>query len=251
MQQTAKISIKELTQYARGQLVGRYGIAILLATFPAVVEFTVSTLLGSSDYSTNASYFLSIAITLVIDLLMGIFIYGQSLSFVKLARGVEQPRPSDLFYGFKNNMDKAIILQVPYTVASLLCLIPSILIQLGVIQVEQNKLLTFEFAYLLVQQIIFVIINMWLGMSFYILSDNPDMEAVEIFKTSAEMMKGNRLKYALVYIVSIPLVLVSFLACCFGVFVFEGYFKTILANIYLLLKGERPWSINNHFDQRV
>ena len=58
-------------------------------------------------------------------------------------------------------------------------------------------------------------------------------------------MKKKKGRLALTYLSCIPLFIVSLLACGIGVLWFAPFFQTLLANFYLDLIKEEPWTPKN------
>lgn len=238
-----KVNLKEVMGYARGQLIGKYGIAICVALLPVLLETLVSTLTTSG--TTTSGMLISVLISVIVNLLIGVLVYGQTKVFLCIARGDKAPTMSLFFESLKENLDKAILIQVPFTLTSLLSIVPAILYRLGILHVPDEKLQAFELLMTLGQFLLIVILKSFVGMAFYILADHPEMDAGAILNKSIEMLSGYRLKYLLIYLVTFPLLLASFVACFVGVFWFQAYLLTIISDFYLVLNGEKPWSIED------
>jgi uncharacterized membrane protein len=122
---------------------------------------------------------------------------GISSFFLNLVRGNEV-RVEQMFDGFKNYVPS---------------LIMTILITLAV---------GFGLVLLIVPGII---IGIGFSMSYFILADNPQMDAVSAMKASWEMMKGNKADY---FVFS----LLSILLCILGLIVFVVGFFYVVPIIY-------------------
>lgn len=233
----AKLS--KLRANARGQLIGKYPVAILATTTVVLIESIVSSLADANTiYSTTSGYLTALVISLVIDLLMGIFHYGEAVFFLKIARGDENVRISDIFSGFKTVMDKSILVQSMFTGFSLLALIPSILVRFDIIFVPEEYSKLCEFGFIALSYLLTFLSYLYFGLSFYLLVDHNDWSALQIFKESLYLMKKKKGRYFMIYLTSIPLLLLGLIACGVGLFWFEAYFKTLLANFYLDAIGE-------------
>lgn len=243
MNEKKTIKLKEVMGYARGQLIGNYGIAIWVAVLPVLIEALI-TAFGPSASNTG-SLLIGVLISTVADLLVGVLILGQAKVFLHLSRGDKMATMADFFGAVKENVDKAILIQLPFTLVSLLCLVPSIFIELGIITIPQESIMVYNIIEPLAQIVVTLATKAFLGFCFYILADHPEYDVKTVFVTSIEMLEGYRIKYLLIYVVNLPLMVLSVFACFVGVFWFQAYLSTVFVNYYLLIKGEKPWSVEN------
>jgi len=134
---------------------------------------------------------------------------GLAKYFIKLKRG-EGPNLEDLFDGFKNFVPSLVlyILIAVFTFLwSLLFIIPGIIAALRYSQ------------------------------AFFILNDNPGMDAMQALNMSKEMMKGNKGKLFLLYLSFIGWFLLSCITFGIGFLWFYPYVQTASANFYDDLKS--------------
>ena len=233
------MTISDLKATARAQLIGRYRISIPAILLIAVIQFAA---LMMADYSGGggsvSSYLLRYIISLIIDLLTGILIYGRAYFFLKAARCDAELAVRDVFTGFKANMDKAILLQAPFTALSFLCTLPVVLMNLGV---TPSPFENFRFSVILINLIqicVLLIAKLFLGLSFYILADSPDMKATDALKESVRLMENRKGRLILICLSLIPLLIGATLGLMIGLLWFESYFRTLMADFYLEAKGE-------------
>ena len=248
---TSDINIKEIKANARGQLVGKYPPAVLSVLIPTVVELIVTSISDSSYTGSTSSYLLSIVISLIIDMLMGIFILGQAKFYLNLTRGKEPVTVSDIFYGFKNNMDKAIILQSVYALASLVSVLPAIFINLGFISLDVQTSRTVTALLLLFSLVLQFAVRAFFGLSFFVLSDNPDLSVGEIFERSLSLMENKKGKYILTCLSFVPLFVLGFFAFFIGVVWVSAYSQATLTNFYLKAIGEEPPKPSENLNTRL
>lgn len=233
-------SIKELKENARGQLIGRYSGAILAVITIATIQFTALSLANASYTGSISSYLLRYVISVIIELLSGVLVFGQARYFLCLARGTEPLLVKEIFYGFKNNIDKTILIQAVFTGISIIADIPAILLATGFIMVDNNMYITVLLVVYLLDFLLIFLTNLFLGLSFYILNDNPDLSVPEIFKKSLELMKNKKGRYFWICLSILPLYLLGFLGLFIGSLWVSVYLKTLLANFYLDCVGEEP-----------
>lgn len=234
--------IKELCKLAKGQLIGKYGIAIIASLLVLVIEMTLTLISNASTMTaTVMSYLISIVIAVIIDLLIGVLVFGQNNFFLQIARG-EIPKISEIFRGLKGLTDKAILVQCVFTGFSFLSLIPTILVHFGLIYVPADKVLLVTYGSMLLQYFLLFLAKLYFGLSFYLLADHPEWSVPEIFKESLSLMKGKKGRLLLIYLRCVPVMLLSLLACGIGTFFYMAYYQTLIANFYLDTIGEEGWT---------
>lgn len=235
-------SLKELRSNVRGQLIGKYSICIFVTITLAIISLLVTSLTDKVYSGTVGNYILYLFVTIIVDLLSGVLFFGQSRFFLNLVRGIQPLSPGEMFYGFRNSTDKAILIQAVFTLVSLLGSIPALLVNFGVLVITPEFSKTFLIVLPIADLLLAFVAKIFVGQSFYILNDHPEYSVKEVLSESLRLMKHRKGKFVLVYITSLPLLLVSILAFGFGALWFGAYFQTLLANFYLDLIGEEPGS---------
>ena len=236
------LSLKELKAAARGQLIGKYNIAILAVLIVSVIYYIVMMIEVNVIGDSTAAYLTGVVIDVIVNLLFGVLAYGQAFFFLKLARGDKSLSFSDLFSGVKGLSDKTIILQAVFTVFSLISVIPSVLLRFGAVTVPDEYYYYFAYGVIVLQYIILFVVKLYFGLSFYLLADNKEASPLEILKRSNELMKNKKGRLFLIYLSSIPLFLLGILACGVGYLWFMVYFETLFADFYLDTIGEKPFN---------
>ncbi|SCX19501.1 Uncharacterized membrane protein [Lachnospiraceae bacterium YSD2013] len=236
-----KKTAKDLILNARGQLIGRYGQAILVIIVVLFLNWLIASFADLAYNGTISSSIFRFIILLIINLLMGVLSFGEDRYFLNLVRGTQGLSPADLFYGVKNSTDKAICLKAVYTLASLISGIPLVYLSLFVVLTERQSVA----AVLLIsffELIIIFVVKMFFGLCFYILSDKPELSFKEILAESNRLMKGNRFKFILLLLRTIPYMILGWLALVVGFLWPYAIYKTALANFYLDTIGEEPYN---------
>ena len=236
-----KKNARELVFNARGQLVGRYGQAILVIVLVGFLNLLLASFADYTYTGTLGSYLFRLLVLTIIDLLLGILFFGQDRYFLNLVRGTQGLSPADLFHGLKNNADKAICLQVVYTLVSVVTVIPAAYLSFFVPLTEREAIWAGLIIRLISVLILFVV-RMFFGLSFYILSDHPEYGVFEILRESNRLMTGNRLRFVVLALRMIPLMLLGTFAFIIGFLWPTAVYQTALANFYLDLIGEEPYN---------
>ncbi|MBR5945308.1 MAG: hypothetical protein IKZ94_10225, partial [Lachnospiraceae bacterium] len=79
----------ELLFNARGQLVGRYGQAILVIVLVGFLNLLFASFADYTYTGTIGSYLMRLLVLTIIDLLLGVLFFGQDRYFLNLVRGVQ------------------------------------------------------------------------------------------------------------------------------------------------------------------
>lgn len=233
--------IKDLKSISRGQLIGKYGTCIAATIFISLIESTCLLITAGAAGNTLSSYFIGLLISIIVDLLLGILSYGENFFFLQVARCNMPLNVSDLFIGFKSNMDKAILLRAPFTILALIPALLTAFIDFGVIAVSEEKYLFVLLMIELFTALLLFVARLYIGLTFYILCDNPNLSVREIFAKSIDLMKNQKGRLILTYLSLIPLFLLCLISIV-GLLWFGVYLRTILANFYIDVIGEKPHS---------
>lgn len=243
MQTYKEKSLRELYDITKDQLIGKYGVAVLANILIGLITLVTLNLVSNLSEVVNVTtYIINLVITLIIDILTGVLIFGRSAFFLKLARGDNNLKVSDIFIGFKRSTDKAIIIQSIYVLTSFVDIIPSVLVRTGIIPVSAQVLPLFGLTLTLLQILVKLITNLFFILAFYILVDHPDYDIKKILSDSIYLMRNKKGRLLLIYLSMIPLGLIGFLSCGVGLFLVEAFYETLIANFYLDIIKEEPAS---------
>ncbi len=245
-----KLSSKQLIVTARGQLIGKYSAAVGLTLLIALTELLSTLITDAVTSAGTISYLMRLAIVFIIDLLLGVLIYGRAVFYLKLVRFNESDpgTVSDLFAGFKQNTDKAILLQLIFTAVSFLGSLPSILVSFEIFEIEAGSFAYYMLALNLPASILKFAADLFIGFAFYVLADNPDLSIPEILRKTLEIMSGNRLSYLMIGIRMIPLFLLGVMAFCIGILWVSVINLTAVTDLYLVAIDEKPGSPLSHHE---
>jgi len=233
---------KELKINARGQLIGKYQMAIFASLIVSCITMLVTSISDANYTGSLSSYLIRYLIVMIVDLLSGVLIYGQTRFFLKMIRGEERVSPSEIFYGIKNNTDKAILVQLPFTLATIVASVPGLLISLGLIAVSDENYSKITLILSLLEFVVLFAVKLFLGLSFYILCDHPEMEVMDIFKESIHLMENRKGRYFLLCLSLIPLLILGVLAFVIGIFWYVAFVQVVNVNFYLDAINEEPFN---------
>lgn len=230
----------EFIANARGQLIGRYGQAILVIVLVSFLNFLISSFANFTSVETLSLFLFRFLILIIINLLLGVLSFGMDRFFLNFARGVQGLSPADLFQGIKQNADKAIGIQIVYTIVFIIVEIPlSYFLYFTELDLLDSTIILLLFSFL--SSLLHYVTKLFFGLNFYILVDKPDYSVLQILSESNRLMKGNRLRFVGIALRIFPLMLLGSLAFGFGLVWPMALYDTAIANFYLDLIGEEPY----------
>lgn len=188
-----KRSSKELKRLARENLAGHYNIPmgafVVAGAITLAIELPFS-MLQNPHNAPMQSVIFYIA-EFLISLIGAVLSVGQIRIHLNMAR--KQPYElKQLFYGFRNHSDRIILSALLLTVITVISSIPS-LIGAFLLRTELTLENVLIFSCLtLVTLIINVLIGLFLQLVYYLILDRPDANVIACFKTSCQLMKGQK-----------------------------------------------------------
>lgn len=232
-------STAELKARAKGQLLGKYGTLIPVILLVEVIMFLLTSLTTFPlDTQTTSGIILQFVIECVLQLFAAILIAGQSYIYLNVACG-GNIRVSDLFYGFKNHPDKAILIQLIQLLLCLACFVPCFIF-LGLFVYMDSMMLLIPLSITFcIGLAAGIIVTLQYSQSFYIMLDFPELSAVQCLKFSRQIMKGHKGRRFYLEVSFIPLYLLGILSCCVGLLFLIPYMNTTYTNFYLELMSRR------------
>jgi len=227
-------SSAELKAIAKERLLGEYsttiGAMLLLFCITMVLNSIVSLVVNPTDIFTLIIYEIAI---FIIELLTGILISGRAYLYLNIV--YSQPsNVSDLFFGFTSHPDKAVGIQLAFSLFSLLANLP-FTIYLNFYAFSANPFSTGASACILIGCIgilAYIFATLALSQSFYILQDFPDRSVKDILLTSLRLMKGNKFRLFYIYVSFIPLMLLSIITFFVPFLWLGSYMEATLAAFY-------------------
>lgn len=234
------LSSASLKALAKGQLLGKYGtlvsayaihmVCVFFATISTAVLVDVSTVLG------NIIYY---AVSFIISLLSGLFVFGEAYIYLKIACN-QQVSVSDIFFGFSKNPDRILKVQAVLALVSMICNLPNMLVT-SVSSDMYNKpyLFLVSVILLLTGSIINIIVSLMFSQSFYLMLDFPGYSAKEALTNSRNVMKGSMGRLFYIDLSFIPLFLLGLLTCGIAFLWILPYYQAARANFYLDLMKKR------------
>lgn len=208
-------SRRELKNYAKQAMSGKYGILIL--AFVAVQALAlISSMISSALFpgEETIDIVLSYAFTFILTLLINVVAAGMNYMYLNIARGKAYSL-NDLFYFYRHHPDRVIVAGFFMAVLNLLTMLPYTIYSNANLPGEDasvEALITWLYTgvvLMIVGMIVYQILVIPLEMTYYILADKPELKSTEAMKESLEMMHGNFGRYLMLKISFIPLMFLS------------------------------------------
>lgn len=231
----------QLKTKARNQLTGRYGGAIALLVIIDAISLAAGFILSAFLPSGSlAAYIIRLAATFIVSVFVQVFQIGVVLYFLKIACG-QTPSLADLTYGFKNNLEKHLLLTLIMTAISYVYqLCSDIPMEMYLNTFDPNYLFN-ALPVMLIATVVYVYVSLLVSQVYYLLLDFPNYSVKELFGKSLELMKGNKWRLFHLEFSFLPLIFLSFLTCGIGLLWLMPYMHMASTNFYLdLMNPTQP-----------
>lgn len=232
-------SSSQLKSLARGQLLGKYPVLIGAFLLSQLVMFILSSLsLLFVDTTTVIGSVIDFLVTFIISLFGGIFSAGQAYIYLNISCG-RTCRATDVFYGFKQHPDKALLLQLVISGISTVSVLPGYFFML-----IANY--TFDIVWifptcitLIIGGVIATYFSLAFSQVYYLLLDFPDYSVKQLLSLSMKIMKGHKARLFYITISFLPLYLLALVSCGVGMLWVTPYVNATMTNFYLDLIQNR------------
>ena len=218
---------------AREQLLGNYSVAILaLLAMESIIFFVTLFSTSFTETSTTLGIIIYLLITLILQLLAGVFTVGETQLYFNIACS-QKPQVSNIFAGFIHHPDKSILVQFFLMLIGTLPLIPA-----GVFGILFY--LTNNAFFILITAILFaagmicmVLLYLRYSQVFCLMLDFPHYTAPDLFRESNHLTKGHLFELFYLKISFIPLFLAAFATCGIGILWVIPYRNATHISFYL------------------
>lgn len=224
-------SSSELKQLARKQLMGKYGTVILAYFLMQFLIFLVLNTASSMTSPSTAGIILYYIIYFIVLLFTGIFLVGQNYLYFQIHRE-NRCSVSDMWYGFTNMPDKAIITQFIMYALCLICGIPFFICASCFYSARQTILFVLCIITLIIFVICSTVIQLLFSQVLYLLIDFPEKTSKELITLSISLMKGHLFRLFYIKISFIGMQLLVLLTFGIGSLWVNPYMNMVRANFY-------------------
>lgn len=242
------LSSFDLKAKAKGQLLGKYGLAAVITLLIGICLLPISMIINLViGTSTVINVFLYSIAQFLLHIFIGFFLAGEAYVYLSVASGAK-PDIKDLFRCFGNDTSKVTHMQAVAGGVSVLCSLPAMIIGVFTLpslaqlteetiasdDISTGSILFLIYAILyLTGSIVSLFVDLMLSQRFYLMMDFPEYSASQLLKMSISLMKGNKGRLFYMMLSFIPLYLLCFLSCGISLLWVRPYMQTTYANFYL------------------
>lgn len=229
----------QLKSLAKGQLLGKYSTVIGAFLLMEVVMLALSVITSFFvDQTTTIGLILNYIITFLIGLFAGIFSAGQAYVCLNICCN-RSCKATDVFYGFTQHPDKALLLQLVISSISFGCMIPTYIVSYIGISTKKIIYVLPACILLIIGTLIAVYFSLCFSQVFYLLLDFPDYSVKQILSLSKKIMEGQKGRFFYLLVSFLPLYLLGLLSCCVAYLWIVPYVNQTTTNFYLDLMKNR------------
>ena len=201
---TDRASAAQLKAIAKERSLDKYGTLITANVLIFVIQIFVSGITTMSSSGNILIFIINQIITLIVNILLGILVSGKAYLYMNLVYS-QTISTSDIFFGFKQHPEKAVILQSLFVVVDFLVSIPGTLLLFFFYRTGSRDIYYALIAVLIIGVIINIYVSLTYSQAFFLLHDFPDRSAKDLLITSRKLMNGNRLRLLCLNLSFIPL----------------------------------------------
>lgn len=232
----------ELKNNAKNKMTGKFGSAILMFLLSLIINNMVTELCTRAIPRTSpATFLLYAAVSFLAAVALGVFQVGISYFYLNIACG--QPyNVNNLFYGFREQTNKALALSLIYTMLQYVCLLPMQYFMARFLVSHDVKVLGYLGISMVIGYAVYIPIALNLSQMFFLMLDFPEWSALETVKGSIRIMKGHKKRLFFVELSFIPLMVLCLLSVGIGYLWLMPYMKMTMTNFFLDLMNPQKES---------
>lgn len=237
---------------AKDKMEGRYGSAILMLLINALISSAVHFLINTvaentmnSIYAITGSAGAVVAISLLFDLLLlaagvilGVMNAGITLYYLNIACGMPASL-KDLFYAFRTDSKKALIISGATTLLQAVCLLPCQYILRNYLNTHEGIWLAAALIALGVGLCIYIPVSLGIALSFYLMFDFPQNSGSQTLSLCWRIMKGQRKRLFVLELGFLPLIILCIFSFGIGFLWLMPYMYMTLTYFFLDLMNPR------------
>lgn len=233
-------SSAQLKRMARAALAGKWGKAAAFSVLSMLITTALTFCTIPFESSTSAlGMIIYWVITLIVSLLSGLFAAGACYFYLNICRG-EELKYSDLFYAFKHNPDRFLIVALITGFPTFLSTIPTFFMN----PVTDEEFMIYTLVVLVsvyAGAIISIIISLFFALSNYLLVDFDELGAIDSLRMSAHLMKGNKGRYFYISLSFIGWIFLALFTMGIALFWIEPYMNMTFTYFYAdILNRNQP-----------
>jgi len=223
---------------AKDTLRGHYVNAIWVFAGAEILTSTITDLISLAIPQGPLMYPMSFALSFILDIFFGIFEAGIILFYLKLCCNIPCGL-SDLFWGFKNQLNKILGIQIVLSIISYIWMIPHYYFQTINSENTSISYMLMSISVMALCTGISTLVKLPFLPCYYILHDFPTKSVKEILGYGTKLMTGNVFRLFRLKLSFLPLFILGFCSCGVGLIWVVPYTYTAYTIFYLdLIKSK-------------
>lgn len=200
----------ELKKMAKEQLFGNYGVAagsfaiiygMIAVLFTVIIQISMRLMINEGYLNSTQSiaalarspmyYVTSLVISAIVGALMNTLTVGFLNICLKIARG-QKCTVNDLFYCYKRNPDKVILLYLIMYAVGVVLILPSEFISIYLSDRMSGMVFLIWAVFYVIAMVLSVLFSLMAALAFFLYIDDPQMDTLDYIKKSIVLMSGNK-----------------------------------------------------------
>ena len=207
-------SSAELKGIAKEKSLGRYGTLIGANIIIFAIQILVTGFTTVSTGGNIAIIIINNLITLIINILLGLLVSGKAYLYMNLLYS-QTVSTSDIFYGLKQEPQKAVLIQALFVLIDFVVSIPAQILLVLYQQKQTFDMMSALIVALFLGLVVNIFVSLTYSQAFFLLHDFPGRSAKELLATSRRLMKGHKFHLFYLNISFLPLYILG----CISLFV--------------------------------
>lgn len=194
----------QLKGIAKEKSLGRYGTLIGANLLILAIQILAMTITTVSSGGSIILIVINSLISIIVSILLGLLVSGKAYLYMNLLYS-QNVATSDVFYGLRQNSQKAVVIQAVFVLVDFVVSLPSQIFLIMYTRSQTQDLLALVLVSWAIGLFIDIIVALVYSQAFFLLHDFPDRSAKELLATSRRLMRGNKFRLFYLNVSFIPL----------------------------------------------
>jgi uncharacterized membrane protein len=201
----------QLKGIAKEKSLGRYGTLIGANLLILAIQILAMTITTVSSGGSIILIIINSLISIIVSILLGLLVSGKAYLYMNLLYS-QNVATSDVFYGLRQNSQKAVIIQAVFVLVDFVVSLPSQILLIMYMRSQTPDLMALVLVTWAIGFFIDIFVALVYSQAFFLLHDFPDRSAKELLATSRRLMKGNKFRLFYLNVSFIPLYILGAVA---------------------------------------
>jgi uncharacterized membrane protein len=201
----------QLKGIAKEKSLGRYGTLIGANLLILAIQILAMTITTVSSGGSIILIIINSLISIIVSILLGLLVSGKAYLYMNLLYS-QNVATSDVFYGLRQNSQKAVIIQAVFVLVDFVVSLPSQILLIMYMRSQTPDLMALVLVSWALGFFIDIFVALVYSQAFFLLHDFPDRSAKELLATSRRLMRGNKFRLFYLNVSFIPLYILGAVA---------------------------------------